>query len=167
MSDKTEDELLPCPFCGNIAYVSASRKLNAWGYYVACVRCAAKTDYYVTEEASIKAWNTRKPMERYEELESKLQSVYGECDGLLETVVDGLVKHEGVEFEKPMRARLLTDEDVDKWDKLKGAMERIVERLEDNSTWTDPTYDMDGYSNEDEIEVINLQKAIQIVKEEM
>ena len=46
-------------------------------------------------------------------------------------------------------------------------MERIVERLEDNSTWTDPTYDMDGYSNEDETEVINLQTAIQIVREEM
>lgn len=46
-------------------------------------------------------------------------------------------------------------------------MERIAERLENNSFWTEPTYDIDGYSNEDEIEVINLQKAIEIMEEEM
>lgn len=44
-------------------------------------------------------------------------------------------------------------------------MERIVERLEDNSFFTEPTYDIDGYSNDDEFEVIRLDKAIEIVKE--
>lgn len=70
-------------------------------------------------------------LQEYEDLEEQLESVYGECDGLLEKVIDGLVKHEGVELEKPMKARLLTDEDVDKWDRLKDEMERIVERLEE------------------------------------
>lgn len=46
-------------------------------------------------------------------------------------------------------------------------MDRIVERLENNSFWTEPTYDIDGYSNDDEIEVISLQRAIEIIKEEM
>ena len=60
----------------------------------------------------------------YEDLEEKLKKVYGECDGLLEVVVNGLVKHEGVEIGKPKKARLLTDEDVDKWEDLKNAEEQ-------------------------------------------
>ena len=111
---------------------------------------------------------TRKPMERYEELERKLQSVYGECDGLLEKVVEGLVKHEGAEFEKPMKARLLTDEDVDKWDRLKGAMDRIVERLEETKgkdiVFCPPR------ANGKTVKLgqrIGLDRAIEIVKEEM
>ena len=60
----------------------------------------------------------------YEDLEEKLENVYGECDGLLETVVNNLVEHEGVDFGKPHKARLLTDEDVDKWKDLKNAEER-------------------------------------------
>ena len=46
-------------------------------------------------------------------------------------------------------------------------MERIVERLEDNSEWTDSTFDEDGYCNDDSEEVVELSKAIEIVKEEM
>ena len=60
----------------------------------------------------------------YEDLEEKLKKVYGECDGLLEVVVNGLVKHEGVNIGKPKKARLLTDEDVDKWEDLKNAEEQ-------------------------------------------
>ena len=60
----------------------------------------------------------------YEDLEEKLEKVYGECDGLLEVVVNGLVKHKGVEIGKPKKARLLTDEDVDKWEDLKNAEEQ-------------------------------------------
>ncbi|MGN0485545.1 MAG: hypothetical protein ACI4HI_18555 [Lachnospiraceae bacterium] len=58
---------------------------------------------------------------KYENLEKQLQLTYGECDGLLETAITGLVKHEGVAFSKPMKSRLLTDDDVDKWDRLKNA----------------------------------------------
>lgn len=60
----------------------------------------------------------------YEDLEEKLEKVYGECDGLLEVVVNGLVNHEGAEIGKPKKARLLTDEDVDKWEDLKNAEEQ-------------------------------------------
>ena len=131
-SDKTSDKLLPCPFCGgeNIH----STYFN-WTPAIMCECGAVMTVQMVfgknKEAELVRRWNTRKPMDHYEDLEERLQSVYGECDGLLEKVVEGLVKHEGVEFEKPMKSRLLTDDDVDKWDRLKGAMERIVERLEE------------------------------------
>lgn len=57
----------------------------------------------------------------YEIMEQKLESVYGECDGLLEAVIEHLIKHPEIEIEKPRKARLLTDEDVDKWDKIKNS----------------------------------------------
>lgn len=60
----------------------------------------------------------------YEDLEEQLEKVYGECEGLLETVVFDLVKHEGVEIGTPHKARLLTDEDVDKWEGFKNAEEQ-------------------------------------------
>ena len=58
------------------------------------------------------------------DLEEKLEKVYGECDGLLETAVNSLVRHEGVEIGTPAKVRLLTDEDVDKWLAWKDAEEQ-------------------------------------------
>lgn len=58
-------------------------------------------------------------IQQYRELENRLNKVYGDCDGLLETVVAGLEKHEGAEFEKPIKARLLTDDEVDRWEEYK------------------------------------------------
>lgn len=46
-------------------------------------------------------------------------------------------------------------------------MERILERLENNSEWTEPTYDIDGYCNDDSYDVVMLDTAIEIVKEEL
>ena len=60
----------------------------------------------------------------FENLEEQLKSIYGECDGLLETAVKSLVKHEGVDFGKPYKARLLTDKDVDKWEEHKDLEEQ-------------------------------------------
>ena len=60
----------------------------------------------------------------YEELEEKLEKVYGECDGLLETAINSLVRHEGAEIGTPAKTRLLTDEDVDKWESFKDAEEQ-------------------------------------------
>lgn len=51
----------------------------------------------------------------YEDLEESLEQVYGECSGLLEKAIKHLIKHEGADFEKPLKSRLLTDEDVDRW----------------------------------------------------
>ena len=49
----------------------------------------------------------------------------------------------------------------------KTAMERIVKLLEENREWTDSTFDEDGYCNDDSFEVVRLDTAIEIVKEEM
>lgn len=43
-------------------------------------------------------------------------------------------------------------------------IDKIVEQMEKASHWTEPTYDEDGYSYDDEIEVIDLSDAIEIVK---
>lgn len=56
---------------------------------------------------------------KYMEFEEKLKSVYGYNDSLLETVVNGLVKYENDNDRKSFKARLLTNEDVDLWEKLK------------------------------------------------
>lgn len=60
----------------------------------------------------------------YEDLEERLQAVYGECDGLfkevIEKVVEDLVEHEVVDLPEPVhKARLLTDGNVDRWEELK------------------------------------------------
>lgn len=135
-----------------------------------CREDHAKRDNTFTESVLAMAYEKLK---KYKDLEEQLKSVYGECGGLLEKVVEGLVKHEGVEFEKPMKARLLTDDDVDKWDRLKGAMEQIVERLEVLKS---------EYSEEEKkarsskcpstantycLRAITIDVAIEIVKEEL
>lgn len=46
-------------------------------------------------------------------------------------------------------------------------MERVVERLENASYMTECTFDEDGWSNNDNYEVVLLDEAIEIVKGEM
>lgn len=62
----------------------------------------------------------RERLKYYEDLEERLQTVYGQCDGLLKIVVDHLERHEGIDFQGSVhKARLLTDGEVDRWEKLK------------------------------------------------
>lgn len=66
------------------------------------------------------AENFKDELEQYRETERRLQNIYGECDGLLETVVQHLENHENIKLpDNIIKARLLTDEDVDKWEQLK------------------------------------------------
>lgn len=53
-------------------------------------------------------------LQEYEDMEEELESIYGECPGLLKKVVDTLKLHPNIE-ETPVKSRLLTDADVDKW----------------------------------------------------
>lgn len=65
--------------------------------------------------------------EKYRTIKDRLKAVYGECDGLLETFIDHSIEttvkilenHEGVDIGHPAKSRLLTDEDVDRWDTYK------------------------------------------------
>lgn len=71
-------------------------------------------------------------LKSYEDLESQLQEVYGECDGLLEESIKYLVEHEGIDLDKPGKARLLTDGNVDIWEEYKsiGTVEECREARE-------------------------------------
>lgn len=71
-------------------------------------------------------------MQEMQEYKQKLNNAYGECDDLLRTVVDGLVRHEGIEFGTPIKSRILTDDDVDLWEWYKqlGTMEEVRDAVE-------------------------------------
>lgn len=56
------------------------------------------------------------------------------------------------------------EEAIEKWNQRK-PMQEIVERLEEESFWTASTYDEDGYCNDDSQEVVDLNRAIEIVME--
>lgn len=56
----------------------------------------------------------------YEDLDERLNKVYGDCDGLLLRVVEMLEKHPCIDMaNNTLKSRLLTDEDVDKWEEYK------------------------------------------------
>lgn len=51
---------------------------------------------------------------KYEDLEERLNKVYGECDGLLEAMIELLEEHSGVDVpDDTVKALLLTNESVD------------------------------------------------------
>ena len=68
----------------------------------------------------------------YRAMERRLKAVYGDCDNLLETVVEGFCRHSGVDIGTPVKSRLLTDEGVDKWDAYRaiGTVEECREAVE-------------------------------------
>lgn len=71
-------------------------------------------------------------VQEYREMDRKLRKCFGDCDGLLKAVVDGICEHAGIDIGKPIKARLLTDEDVDKWDTYReiGTVEECREARE-------------------------------------
>jgi len=65
MTDKTQEALLPCPFCngaGRLFKKSGSRGLSCsrwYREYIKCLSCAAETNHHKKPGAAIGAWNTR------------------------------------------------------------------------------------------------------------
>ena len=57
-------------------------------------------------------------------------------------------------------------EAIDAWN-TRTPVDKVIERLEDNSFWTEATFDEDGYCNDDSEKVIDLGVAIKIIKQEM
>lgn len=55
-------KLKRCPFCGGEAELK--RGLTNLDNFVQCVVCGCRTKLHNTKKSAIKAWNTRKPMER-------------------------------------------------------------------------------------------------------
>lgn len=62
-------------------------------------------------------------LKHYEDMEERLEKAYGECKGMLETIVSHLEKHEGIDLGNPGKVLLLTDDDVEKWEKQKSMKE--------------------------------------------
>lgn len=91
-----------------------------------CENCLRKDSEYCSGNCRIEndvyktAISAMQELQQYRELEEKLKSQYGECDGLLVQVVDTLVQHSQEYVQgQPIKARLLTDEDVDRWDQYR------------------------------------------------
>lgn len=86
---------------------------------------------YITVALSM-AITALKEIQQYREMDKKLREAYGDCDGLLAIAVEGLCKHSGINIGEPIKARLLTDEDVDKWDAYReiGTVEECREAVE-------------------------------------
>lgn len=78
-------------------------------------------------------------MQELQEYKQKLHDAYGECEDLLETVVDGLVKHQGLELGTPIKSRILTDEDVDLWEGYKqiGTLVEVREAMQELKLYKD------------------------------
>lgn len=58
--------------------------------------------------------NLRETLKKYEDLEERLNKVYGDCDGLLESMIELLEEHSGVDIpDDTVKALLLTNKAVD------------------------------------------------------
>lgn len=92
--------------------------------------CVASLNAYFEESADA-IQTLLEEIQQYRALEQRLQSVYGEHDGLLEIIVNGLVKYENAP-DMAYKAVLLTDDDVDKWKQYKaiGTVEQCREAVE-------------------------------------
>lgn len=64
-------------------------------------------------------------LKRYEDLEERLNKVYGDCDGLLESMIELLEEHSGVDIpDDTVKALLLTNESVDFYKKCESLEEQ-------------------------------------------
>ena len=95
-----------------------------------CEERAKKCDECGKEHAQLAEWLNE--LLRYREMDKKLREAYGDCDGLLERFVGLLCEHAGIDIGEPIKVRLLTDEDVDKWDAYReiGTVEECREAME-------------------------------------
>lgn len=83
-------------------------------------------------------------IEEYENLEERLKTVYGKCDGLLKKVVECLERHEGIDLPGPVfKARLLTDREADRWEEYK-VFEEQGKLLKLPCTVGDTVYEVQG-----------------------
>lgn len=76
------DKLKPCPFCGRIPEL---RHDDDGFSYIVCANdnCYVKTDGYLNDDTAIKAWNTRKPIDKVVKQLEELQELgrRNECAG--------------------------------------------------------------------------------------
>ena len=54
-----ENELKPCPFCGNIPELEVWNDGEDMNYKVNCTHCFCQTYYEDSEEEAVQMWNRR------------------------------------------------------------------------------------------------------------
>ena len=94
----SEIKLLRCPFCGGEAELLKGQ--CEIDNYVMCLECRSKTKLYNTKASAIKAWNTRKTLDRIaERLEDEtiaLEDDYGDfVECIPKEIAIEIVKEEG------------------------------------------------------------------------
>lgn len=104
-------------------------------HYLEFIRRRANKLFVNAKEFKSAINKAKSDMHKLDRYETKLTATYGECDTLLDVVVDGLVKQaEEHKIGHPRKARLLTDEDVDLWEQSKcdrQKLEKIEQTLKD------------------------------------
>jgi Lar family restriction alleviation protein len=65
MTDKPEDELSPCPFCGEPEELKIQGNSEWDVYYVICISCGARANEGVSKAIAIENWN-RRPEENFD-----------------------------------------------------------------------------------------------------
>lgn len=95
-----------------------------------CDKCIELNECH--QKQCVQVYDALLRLKHYEDLGAQLREVYGECDGLLEESIKCLVEHEKVDIDKPLKARLLTDGNVDIWEEYKsiGTVEECREARE-------------------------------------
>lgn len=100
----------------NEALKIAIHSLGVYAGHEVCEECPVYNESGIAcREIARTAILALKEIQQYREMDMKLRVVYGDCDGLLVTAIEGLCKHSEVDIGNPIKARLLTDDDVDKW----------------------------------------------------
>ena len=102
----------------------AIKEVKRWTNILMSAGCKCVSETAEAQDMAIKALEK---IQKYHRMEERLKDVYGECDGLLETFIEQSVEnavsilenHDGVDIGHPYQSRLLTDEDVDKWEAYK------------------------------------------------
>lgn len=102
-------------------------------------------------------------VQHYKEMDKKLRETFGECDGLLETAVNGFCRHSDIDIGNPIKTRLLTDEDVDKWDAYReiGTVEQIKNQKENLNVAYQIISDYEQYGTIEDFE--KAQKYMRLV----
>lgn len=90
----SETRLLKCPFCGRMPEL---RHEEGGFSFIVCTNdgCYTKTDGHLNDESAIKAWNTRKPLERIlERLDADKEQAHPVERQAIEEVIE-IIREEG------------------------------------------------------------------------
>jgi len=100
----TQDSLLPCPFCGDIALLEGlGNRRGGLDRNIICTNCNVMTPDYLTEAEAIATWNRRAPDPALE----ALADFFAEIQDCVESI-QGALRHyqqpQDYHFHKALKA---------------------------------------------------------------